>query len=119
MPSGSSRLEGTVQKERCIAGGGGGGGTADPNEAQASPAWHPEERRPQSSPTAKPLHDHLACILPLYEWLSLGDGEIGAVETAIRNRSISGQFIINRLCCCCKMMVMVVVVTARTKSFCC
>ena len=32
MPSGSSRLEGTVQKERCIAGG--GGGAAQPTQTK-------------------------------------------------------------------------------------
>lgn len=72
---------------------------ADLNEARASREQHPGQRRPQSPPMAKPLHDNLACILPLYEWLSLGCGEIGAVETAIRNRSISGQFTMSIFCC--------------------
>lgn len=60
------------------------------NESRESREQHPEQRRPKSPPIANPDHKHLACILPLYEWLSLGNGDIGAVETAIRNRSISG-----------------------------
>lgn len=70
--------------------GGGGEGTPDENKARAWRGRHSGQRRLQPPPTANPLLKDLACILPLYEWLSLGDGGIGAVETAIRNRSISG-----------------------------
>lgn len=93
MPSGSSRFEeGTAQTDRDV---GGGDRMADLDEARASRERQPEQRRSQSPSIANPLHENLACILPLYEWLSLGDGEIDAVETAIRNRSISGQFTSN------------------------
>lgn len=64
---------------------------ADENKAQAPWGLHPEQRRLRSPPAADPLDENLACILPLYEWLSLGDGGIGAVEAAFRNRSVSGQ----------------------------
>eukprot|EP00752_Nemacystus_decipiens_P004479 g4091.t1 len=96
MPSGSSRPEEeTAQHERDIEGRregpgrAGGNAMADLNEAPASRERHPGQERPPSPSMAKSIYENLACILPLYEWLSLGDGEIGAVETAIRNRSIS------------------------------
>lgn len=61
-------------------------------EQQEAETRHSQlQHRHQQPPKA--LHENRACIciLPLYEWLSLGDGGIGAVETAIGHRSISGQ----------------------------
>lgn len=57
-----------------------------------APAVHGSAQDQRSSRAlTNPIHENRACILPLYEWLSLGDGGIGAVETAMGIRSVSGQ----------------------------
>lgn len=62
-------------------------------DSEAPPATRTidQEQQPSGAP-ANPMSKNRACILPLYEWLSLGDGAIGAVDTAIGCRSVSGQF---------------------------
>lgn len=120
-PRSSSHLEaGATPKQRAMGGGErgaglGGDGIADVNDSRASREQHLQQRRPQSPSVATPLHENLACILPLYEWVSLGDGEIGGVETAIRNRSISGQFTETR-CVVATELVTAEVVTAIPKT---
>lgn len=47
-----------------------------------------------SSPTGSanfPQHEpsHRACVLPLYKWLSLGDGRVSGAERAVQDRSVS------------------------------
>jgi len=89
----STRLtSGSRPEERASRKSDGPEETGISSDSEATPAMRgvDEEQQPSRAPTS-PLHENRACILPLYEWLALGDGGISAVETAIGCRSVSGQ----------------------------